>query len=880
MPRKNPTAVVRLADYRPPDYLIDEVVVVLRLDPVRTQVHVESLIRPNPARAAGVLPLELDGDELTLVAVTVDGAVLAASAYTLEAEGLTLHAPPQVPFRLGVETTLSPATNTKLMGLYLSNGIYCTQCEADGFRRITYFLDRPDVMATYRVRLEAEKAEAPILLANGNPVEAGDVPGTTRHFAVWDDPHPKPCYLFAVVAGALDSLHETVVTSEGRTVALGIYVERGKREAAHYAMDALKRSLRWDEEVFGLAYDLDVFNIVAVSDFNMGAMENKGLNIFNDKYVLASSDTATDSDYAQIEAVIAHEYFHNWTGNRITCRDWFQLCLKEGLTVFRDQEFSADMRSRAVKRIQDVRELRARQFVEDAGPLAHPVRPSAYREINNFYTATVYEKGAEVIRMLKLLIGTEPFRRGMDLYFTRHDGCASTVEEFIACFAEASGRDLRPFFRWYEQAGTPRLKVERHYDSAARTLTLKLCQKTSPTPGQPEKHPQVIPLAFGFVGAGADSIRLQTPGAADGLVILDQAEHVLTFADVGPDIVPSLLRGFSAPVNLEIELDDGELLNLARHDSDPFNRWQSLQTLAMRVLLSSAQRVRGGGAALTHAGLAEAVTALLRGGSDDPHFAALAVALPTEQDMAREQGEDVDPEAHFRARRTLRQFIGECAAHVAERTYHALGSEDAFVPGALCAGRRALRNAALDLLMQGAPAQGAAVAFAQFTDAANMTDRFAALSCLATAGSAARDEALATFEARYVDNALVMDKWFALQAALPEADALDRVKRLMRHTAFSLSNPNRVRALIGGFAMSNPTQFNRPDGAGYTFVAEMIRDIDGSNPQVAARIITGFRSWRGLEPGRRGLAQSALGHLAESGALSRDLRDIVDRMLA
>jgi aminopeptidase N len=880
MQRNNPTAVIRLTEYRPPDYLVDEVAVEMRLHPTQTQVRVASLMRPNPARAAGVVPLELDGDELTLTQVMLNGCALDPASYTVDETSLTLHAPPQEAFRLTIETTLNPAANTKLMGLYLSNGVYCTQCEADGFRRITYFLDRPDVMATYRVRLEAEKGEAPVLLANGNRVEGGDVQGTTRHYAVWDDPHPKPCYLFAVVAGALDGINDSFTTMEGRTVDLGIYVERGKAESAHYAMDALKRSFRWDEEVFGRAYDLDVFNIVAVSDFNMGAMENKGLNIFNDKYVLASPDTATDTDYAQIEAVIAHEYFHNWTGNRITCRDWFQLCLKEGLTVFRDQEFSADMRSRAVKRIMDVRELRARQFVEDAGPLAHPVRPNAYREINNFYTATVYEKGAEVIRMLKLLIGAQTFRRGMDLYFARHDGCAATVEEFIACFAEVSGRDLTQFFQWYEQAGTPRLHAERSYDAARRTLTLKLQQKTSATPGQPDKRPQVIPLVLGFVGEGAADVHAQDADVVDGLCVLDQAERTLTFSNVAPAIVPSLLRGFSAPVNLDINLTDDELLTLARHDSDPFNRWQGLQSLAMRVLLTSAQSVRAGGAAHIHAGLADAVTDLLRDGARDPHFAALAIALPSEQDIARDQAQDVDPDAIFLARQTLRQFIGQHATGVAVQTYHALKTDDAFVPGASFAGQRALRNAALDLMIQGDEAQGAALAYAQFSTAGNMTDRLAALSALAYAGVAQRDQALAEFEARYGDNALVMDKWFALQAALPEAGTLKRVQQLMEHKAFSLSNPNRTRSLIGGFAMSNPTQFNRADGQGYSFVADMIRKIDAKNPQVAARIITGFRSWRGLEPMRRGKAQDALQKLADAKKLSRDLHDIVDRMLA
>ncbi len=482
---QNASPLIQLADYRPSAYLVDQVDMLIALDPTQTRVVVTSHFRPNPEASQRGVSLMLDGDELALVSILLDGRPLASTAYSAAPDRLTLLDPPAQPFTLSIETCINPEANTKLMGLYRSNGVYCTQCEADGFRRISYFLDRPDVMARYRVRLEAEKADAPVLLANGNPVETGDIAGTTRHFAVWDDPHPKPCYLFAIVGGDLGSIREPYVTSEGRTVELAIYVERGKEHLTGYAMDALKRSMRWDEEVFGCAYDLDVFNIVAVSDFNMGAMENKGLNIFNDKYVLASPETATDTDYAQIEAIIAHEYFHNWTGNRITCRDWFQLCLKEGLTVFRDQEFSSDMRSRAVKRIMDVRELRSRQFAEDAGPLAHPVRPTAYREINNFYTATVYEKGAEVIRMLKLLIGDAAFKTGMDLYLKRHDGDAATIEQFLACFAETSQRDLTHFSQWYAQSGTPTLTISTDNIPAAGTVTLTLKQDTSPTPGQP-----------------------------------------------------------------------------------------------------------------------------------------------------------------------------------------------------------------------------------------------------------------------------------------------------------------------------------------------------------------------------------------------------------
>jgi aminopeptidase N len=871
--------MIRLTDYRPPDYLVERVDMMFHLDATATRVITTSRMRPNPASNAGHQPLVLDGDELTLVRVSVDGTALVPSDYILSPETLTLKTPPQRDFTLEIETSLNPSANTKLMGLYRSNGVYCTQCEADGFRRITYFMDRPDVMATYRVRLEANRLEAPILLGNGNMVEAGGCADPDRHYAIWEDPHPKPCYLFAVVGGDLDVITDSFVTSDKRKVDLGIYVERGKADQAHYAMDALKRSMRWDEDVFGLAYDLDVFNIVAVSDFNMGAMENKGLNIFNDKYVLASPDTATDTDYALIEAIIAHEYFHNWTGNRITCRDWFQLCLKEGLTVFRDQEFSADMRSRAVKRISDVRELRARQFAEDAGPLAHPVRPAAYREINNFYTATVYEKGAEVIRMLKTIIGDDAFRRGISLYFARHDGDAATVEQFIACFAETSGRDLTHFFQWYEQAGTPRVTVSKAYDPSHNRMTLTLQQTTGATPGQPDKKPQVIPVRIGMAGATGWHISGQA-AVADDLILLDTETAEVVINNVPADAVPSLLRGFSAPVTLDINLTDDDLLTLASRDDDPFNRWQSLQTLAIRILKRSTTEVSAGRPALTDPGLAMAIGDLVERGASDPAFAALSISLPGEQDLALEIGANIDPDAIHLARKTLHGAIGASTLDVTRKAFAALGdTSTSYSPDAASAGRRALRRAVLDLIIAGAPLEGHGLAEHEFATATNMTDRFAALSLLTLSGAAGRDAALATFEARYHDNALVMDKWFALQAAIPEAGAMARVESLMGHKAFSLQNPNRTRSLIGGFALANTTQFNRNDGAGYEFTGKTVVTIDKQNPQVAARIMTAFRSWRTLETGRRAKAQGVLRAIADQKNLSRDLRDIVDRTL-
>src|SRR5215211_1443487 len=578
--RTDTPPVVRLEDYRPSDFLIDRVDLDIRLHPTETRITATLTFRPNPAGLTDA-PLVLDGDELTLLGVALDGAPLSGADFAATAQSLTLPNPPRRPFTLTLDTQVNPTANTKLMGLYRSSGVYCTQCEAEGFRRITYFLDRPDVLSVYTTRIEAERDEAPILLGNGNPAESGPVAGTNRHYAIWRDPFPKPAYLFAVVGGRLGHVRKTFTTMSGRAVEIAVYVEPGKEGRADYALDALERSMRWDERVFGREYDLDVFNIVAVSDFNMGAMENKGLNIFNDKYVLASAETATDSDYANIEAIIAHEYFHNWTGNRITCRDWFQLCLKEGLTVFRDQEFTADMRSRPVHRIAEVKALRARQFPEDSGPLAHPVRPPHYREINNFYTATVYEKGAEIVRMLRTLIGDDAFRRGMDLYFARCDGTAATVEDFLAAFAHAAGKDLSHFARWYAQAGTPRVAVTGHYDAAKRTYRLDFAQATPATPGQAEKMPMAMPVALGLVAADGTTMAPRCNRLdGDGVFVFDSAADSVTFHDVPSRPVPSVFRGFSAPVKVALDLSDDDLLALLRHDSDPFNRWQAAQTVA------------------------------------------------------------------------------------------------------------------------------------------------------------------------------------------------------------------------------------------------------------------------------------------------------------
>jgi len=871
---------VRLKDYRPPDWLVETVSLDISLHRTATKVHATLTLKPNPQTTAA--PLVLDGDGLSLTSLKLDGADLPAESFIATPDSLTIPQPPNRPFKLEIETTVDPSANTQLSGLYRSSGTYCTQCEAEGFRRITYFPDRPDVMAVYTTRVEADKAEAPVLLGNGNPVGAGDLPGG-RHFAIWHDPHPKPSYLFALVGGDLACVEDKFVTMSGRSVTLRIYVEHGKQDRCAYAMDSLKRSMRWDEQSFGREYDLDIFMIVAVSDFNMGAMENKGLNVFNDKYVLASSTTATDADFAHIEAVIAHEYFHNWTGNRITCRDWFQLCLKEGLTVFRDQEFSSDMRSRPVKRIADVRGLRAAQFIEDAGPLAHPVRPEMYKEINNFYTATVYEKGAEVVRMLQTLIGREKFRAGMDLYFARHDGEAATVEQFVQCFAEVSGYDLTQFMRWYSQAGTPVIRVSGRFNAADKSYTLECTQEVPATPGQPVKEPMIIPLRFGLVGKNGRDLPFEAcvGGKIDhDVLVLDKRETSFTFSGVAERPVLSINRSFSAPIRLDVDVDADDLAYLASSDSDPFNRWQALQTISMRMLIANVSAMRAGKATRIDDNLVVALAAILQDASLEPAFVALALVPPGEGDIAREIGLDIDPDAIFAARAALRAEIGKRLNPALSEIYQRTTIAGRYSPDATSAGRRALRNAVLDLLAAGGFAAGIARAAQQYDAADNMTDRMAALATLSLHDTVERQRSLSDFYQRYASDALVVDKWFSLQAMIPEAGTLENVRRLGSHPAFSMANPNRVRALIGAFAQSNATQFNRADGAGYDFVADAVLALDPKNPQVAARLTTAFRTWRTLEPSRRAKAEGALRRIRAAANLSRDVTDIVDRALS
>ena len=870
---------IRLKDYRPPDWLVETVSLDFSLHPTATRVRATLVLKPSPKATSA--PLILEGDGLSLVSLKLNGTELPPESYVVTTDRLTVPQPPNTTFALEIETVIDPTANTQLSGLYRSNSSYCTQCEAEGFRRITYFPDRPDVMAVYTTRIEADKREAPVLLSNGNLEQRGELPNG-RHYVVWHDPHPKPSYLFALVGGDLACVEDQFTTMSGRNVVLQIFVEHGKQGLTAYAMDSLKRAMRWDEQAFGREYDLDIFMIVAVSDFNMGAMENKGLNIFNDKYVLASSDTATDADFAHIEAVIAHEYFHNWTGNRITCRDWFQLCLKEGLTVFRDQEFSSDMRSRPVKRIADVRGLRATQFVEDDGPLAHSVRPDTYKEINNFYTTTIYEKGAELVRMVQTLIGRENFRAGMDLYFKRHDGEAATVEQFIKCFADASRRDLTQFMRWYSQAGTPEVTTRGHYDATRRTYTLSCTQTVPPTPGQPIKQPMVVPLSLGLVGKdGRDLLlKLSADGAiSDTVVVLADAAATFEFVDVDERPVLSINRGFSAPIKLVNGLSADNLAFLAAHDSDPFNRWQAVQTISMRLLVDNVSALRAGRTMRTDDQLIGALASIISDAVLEPAFIALALIPPGEGDVAREIGRDIDPDLIFQARSAFRSAIGERLRAPLTTVYDQMHVPGGYSPDATSAGRRALRNVAADLLAATGQPADIARASRQYETADNMTDRMAALGTLCLHDTPKRLQALDNFYARYASDALVVDKWFSLQATIPRPETLEKVRSLTTHSAFSFANPNRIRALIGAFAQGNATQFNRADGAGYNFIADTVLALDPKNPQVSARLATAFRTWRTLEPGRRAKAEAALARVKSNPGISRDLADIVERAL-
>ena len=854
----------RLADYTPPAFLIDTVELSFDLSPQKTIVKAALAVRRNKAARADA-PLVLDGRAMKLLAVRLNGESLGDNRYALSDRTLTIDDVPDA-FRLETEVEIQPDKNTELSGLYMSGAGFFTQCEPEGFRRITYFPDRPDVMSRYTVRIEADKGAYPVLLSNGNAVACG-VEGE-RHWASWADPHPKPSYLFALVVADLVAVKDYFTTRSGRRVDLGIWVQKGDEGRCAHAMTSVKKAMKWDEERFGLEYDLDIFNIAAVSDFNAGAMENKGLNIFNTAYVLASPQTATDVDFQNVERVVAHEYFHNWTGDRVTCRDWFQLSLKEGLTVFRDQEYMSDQFSAAVKRIADVRLLRTTQFRDDAGPLAHPVRPASYLEINNFYTTTIYEKGAEVVRMYQTLLGREGFRKGMDIYIARNDNSAATVEDFFAAMQEAAGPlDLKQIMRWYEQAGTPEISFEEAFDADAKTYTLTLRQNTKPTPGQSEKKPFLIPVALGLLDSSGKEILAKT-------VILDQPEQKFVFGDLAEQPVPSLFRNFSAPVKL-LGQSRERLRFLSAHDTDLFNRWDALQQYAILVLLDAIAAWQQGEAFWLDSGLSEAIAGILREAEHDPAFAAEALVLPSESLLA-DSMEVVDPDAIHAVREATREALGQALKARFEAALAVFGKAEPHDLSGAAMGARAVKNVALGYL---AAAGEIAPAAAQFAANASMTDSLAALTILADRADAARDAAINGFYAAWKDTPLVLDKWFSVQARSGAPDTLERVRQLTRHPDFDLKNPNRLRALIGAFS-ANPAVFHEKSGAGYRLFGDIIAAVDPINPQIAARLLTALGSWRRFDAGRQELMRAELQRIHDIENLSHNSFEMASKSLA
>jgi aminopeptidase N len=894
--REGQATVIRREDYTAPAFWIDRVDLTFDLDPAKTRVLNKMTLRRNPDVAPQ--PLRLDGEELNLARVLVGGQ---GTSFKLDGGQLVLENLPSSlePFELEIFTTCAPAKNSKLMGLYVSNESFFTQCEAEGFRRITYFLDRPDVMASYTVTLRADKADYPVLLSNGNLVAQGAL-DDGRHFAKWVDPHKKPCYLFALVAGKFVCREQRILSRAGKEHLLQVYVRPGDMDKTEHAMNSLMASIAWDEARFGLPLDLERFMIVATSDFNMGAMENKGLNIFNTKLVLANQATATDADYANIESVVGHEYFHNWTGNRITCRDWFQLSLKEGLTVFRDQEFSQDLAgspsARAVKRIQAVRVLRSAQFPEDAGPMAHPVRPDSYIEINNFYSVTVYEKGAEVVRMMQTLVGRDGFAKGMALYFQRFDGQAVTCDDFAQAVADANpGSDLArllpQFKRWYSQAGTPRVAAAGQYDAAQRSYTLTLSQSCPATPGQPSKEPFVIPLNLGLVGAHGDALALQldgetVPGANSRTFVLTESTLTLRFIGVDAEPVPSLLRGFSAPVVLALDYSDAQLLTLLAHDTDPFNRWEAGQRLGLKRALHFIR-----GSAQPHetkvldAAFIDAMRQVLRHPTLDAAFKELVLTLPAETYIA-EQLEVVDPQRVHAVREAMREQMALEMRHDWQWAFETHQDSGAYRPDPISSGRRALSGLALTMLCLGARSTGDVVwpgrTYQRFKEAGNMTDRFNALHALVNSGHELGASALARMHTLFKNEALVLDKWFSLQAGACDrgGQVLPAVRQLMSHPDFHLRNPNRMRSLIFSYCNANPGAFHRADAAGYVFWSERVLELDAFNPQMAARLARALDRWKKLAEPYRSAAREAIARVAAKADLSNDVREVVDRALA
>ena len=868
-------------DYTPPDYLVETVDLCFDLDPELTRVVSRLSVRANHDQAEGARPLVLDGEELTLVSLKLDGVELPPERYRVEGERLAIQKPPES-FVLEVTTQISPAGNSALSGLYASGPMLCTQCEAEGFRRITYFPDRPDVMAVYTVTMRADQESCPVLLSNGNRSARGELPDG-RHFAVWHDPFKKPSYLFALVAGDLVRISDSYTTGSGREVELEIYVEAKNREMCQHALRSLTRAMRWDEQEFGREYDLDTYMIVAVDDFNMGAMENKGLNVFNSRYVLASPESATDDDYQAIEEVIGHEYFHNWTGNRITCRDWFQLSLKEGLTIYRDQEFSADMQSRPVKRIADVKALRSAQFAEDAGPLAHPVRPESYVEINNFYSMTIYHKGGEVIRMLSTLLGRERFRAGMDLYFARHDGQAVRVDEFVQAMADAGGRDFTQFMRWYDQAGTPVLTVSDDFDEGSRVYTLTVTQSCPPTPGQPVKEPYHLPLAMGLLDREGRELPLTLEGESESsgssrVLELREAIESFRFTGIASRPVPSLNRNFSAPVKVEYPYSDGDLALLMTSDGDPFVRWEAGQVQALQLILRLVEDLRAGRELKLDEGVVASFGRLLSDDRQDRGFLAEALTLPAESYLA-EQMTEIDPVAIHGAREFVRTTLGTRLRDGLLAVREACRPVAPYRPDDGLAGCRRLSNLCLSYLMATGSSEAIGLSLAQFRSADNMTDSLGALATLASCDCPERGEALGAFYRRWHGDRGVIDKWFTLQASSRLPDTLGRVTELLEHPDFDIRNPNRVRSLVGAFSQMNQVRFHEKGGAGYRFLADQILRLNAINPQIAARMLTPFSRWRRFDAERQELMKSELNRILAEPGLARDLYEIAAKSL-
>ncbi len=872
---------IRRGDYTLPDYLISTVDLSFELGEETTTVTSRLVMNANHDTTNGVRPLVLVGHRCTLLCVSLDGVPLTGHHYELDSESLTISNPPPA-FVLEIVTELRPQDNTFLEGLYRSGGMFCTQCEAEGFRAITFFLDRPDVLSIYTTTVVAELERYPVLLSNGNPVAAGILPGG-RHYATWHDPFPKPCYLFALVAGELSCREDTFTTCSGRSVALRIYVESGNRDKCDHAMASLKRSMTWDEEHFGREYDLDIFMIVAVDDFNMGAMENKGLNIFNSRYVLATNATATDDDFDAIESVIGHEYFHNWSGNRVTCRDWFQLSLKEGLTIYRDQEFSADMGSRGVKRIADVRALRTAQFAEDGGPLAHPVRPDSYLEINNFYTMTVYNKGAEVIRMIRTLLGGERFRRGMDLYFDRHDGQAATVDDFVVAMEEAGGIDLGQFRRWYSQAGTPSLEITTQFDPAGKTYSLTVSQSCPPTPGQPTKEPFHLPLVMGLLdGAGGELpltlVGETTPGPTTRILEIRQGVETFCFAGVDAEPTPALLRCFSAPVKLTSPCRPNDLLLLAAHEADPFCRWEAGQLLATGVLQGLMADHQGGGELSLDPEYVAAFRTILTGGGADTAFRAEALTLPSESYLA-EQMPVIDPDAIHAARQFVRRTLAEQLREEFLRVREGCHNLEPYRSDDGRGGERRLANLCLGYLAALNNPESINLCLEQFQGADNMTDVMGGVVPLASCDCRERRTAIDEFYGKWRHDRQVVDKWFSLQATSSLPGTLAEVKLLLEHPAFELTNPNRFRSLVGAFSQGNQVRFHQKSGAGYRFLGEQLHRLIPVNPQVSARLLSPFTRWRRYDPARQLLMKVELEKISALPHLPRDVYEIVAKSL-